>query len=249
MSIGRMAALQAGLLLVAMFANAASRDNAIRIKVLDSEAHSVSLEGSDVPKNCDQVNFDAYCNNSRSSLLTNVLLVQAGNDPPFRIACTIDSKWSRCVLLPKGESFDARKDKRGITVYYVDDNGKARSQLYTLVDTAGRPRPPVSAAAVQPVPAVAVLQQNPPVPAPTTPPASAQEVLPEKVKCSFSSTPSGAEITLDGRYVGNTPSVIGLTTGTHVVVLFTPGFAQWKKELTVSSGSEVTVSASLQKTQ
>ena len=249
MSIGRMAALQAGLLLVAMFANAASRDNAIRIKVLDSEAHSVSLEGSDVPKNCDQVNFDAYCNNSRSSLLTNVLLVQAGNDPPFRIACTIDSKWSRCVLLPKGESFDARKDKRGITVYYVDDNGKARSQLYTLVDTAGRPRPPVSAAAVQPVPAVAVLQQNPPVPAPTTPPAFAQEVLPEKVKCSFSSTPSGAEITLDGRYVGNTPSVIGLTTGTHVVVLFTPGFAQWKKELTVSSGSEVTVSASLQKTQ
>jgi len=249
MSVRRVAALQAGLLLVAMFANATSRDNMIRIKVLDSEAHSVSLEGSDVPKNCDQVNFDAYCNNSRTSLLTNILLVQEGNDPPFRIACTIDSKWSRCALLTKGESFDAKREKRGIIVYYVDDNGKARSQLYTLVDTAGRPRPPVSAAAVQPVPAVAVPQQSAPVPAPTPSSASAQEVLPEKVRCSFSSTPPGAEITLDGRYMGNTPSVLGLTTGTHVVVLFAPGFAQWKKELTVSSGSEVTVNASLQRTQ
>ena len=249
MSVRRVAALQAGLLLVAMFANATSRDNMIRIKVLDSEAHSVSLEGSDVPKNCDQVNFDAYCNNSRTSLLTNILLVQEGNDPPFRIACTIDSKWSRCALLTKGESFDAKREKRGIIVYYVDDNGKARSQLYTLVDTAGRPRPPVSAAAVQPVPAVAAPQQSAPVPAPTPSSASAQEVLPEKVRCSFSSTPPGAEITLDGRYMGNTPSVLGLTTGTHVVVLFAPGFAQWKKELTVSSGSEVTVNASLQRTQ
>ena len=249
MSVRRVAALQAGFLLVAMFANAASQDNTIRIKVLDSEAHSVSIEGSDVPKNCDQVNFDAYCNNSRTSLLTNILLVQEGNDPPFRIACTIDSKWSRCALLTKGESFDAKREKRGIIVYYVDDNGKARSQLYTLVDTAGRPRPPVSAAAVQPVPAVAAPQQSAPVPAPTPSSVSAQEVLPEKVRCSFSSTPSGAEITLDGRYMGNTPSVLGLTTGTHVVVLFAPGFAQWKKELTVSSGSEVTVNASLQRTQ
>jgi hypothetical protein len=49
--------------------------------------------------------------------------------------------------------------------------------------------------------------------------------------------------------MGNTPSVLGLTTGTHVVVLFAPGFLEWKKELTVSSGSEVTVNASLQKSQ
>ena len=41
MSMRRMAVLQAGLLLVAMFANATSRNNAIRIKVLDSETRSV----------------------------------------------------------------------------------------------------------------------------------------------------------------------------------------------------------------
>ena len=251
MNMSRMATLQAGLLLVTMFANAASRNAAIRIKVLDSETRSVSLGGNDVPKNCDGVNFDAYCNNSKTTLLTNTLLVQVGNDPPFRIACTIDSRWSRCVPLPKGQSFDAKKEKRGVVVYYIDDNGKARSQLYNFVDTSGKAPPPASVAAVatQPVPTVAAPQQSQPVAAPTPQPASAQEVLSEKVRCSFSSTPSGAEITLDGRYMGNTPSVLGLTTGTHVVVLFAPGFLEWKKELTVSSGSEVTVNASLQKSR
>jgi hypothetical protein len=57
------------------------------------------------------------------------------------------------------------------------------------------------------------------------------------------------EITLDGKYVGNTPATIGVGTGTHIVVLSMPGFAQWKRELMVTSGSEVNVTASLQKTQ
>ena len=251
MSMRRMVALQAGLLLVAMFAKAALRDNTIRITVLDSDTRSVSLGGNDVPKNCDGVNFDAYCNNSRTSLLTNTLLVQEGSNPPFRIACTIDSRWSRCTPLPKGESFEAKKAKHGVVVYYIDDKGKARRQLYALVDKDGNARPPVSEAAVaaRPVSAATASRQSTPVSAPAPPPVSAQEVLPEKVRCSFSSTPSGAEITLDGRYMGNTPSVIGLTTGTHVAVLSMPGFAQWKRELTVVPGSEVNVTASLQKTE
>jgi hypothetical protein len=28
--------------------------------------------------------------------------------------------------------------------------------------------------------------------------------------------------------VGNTPATIGVGTGTHIVVLWMPGFAQWK---------------------
>ena len=66
---------------------------------------------------------------------------------------------------------------------------------------------------------------------------SAPAVPAEKVKCSFTSTPPGAEITVDGSYVGNTPSEIGLSTGTHVVVISMVGFAEWKRELTVASDS------------
>jgi len=69
------------------------------------------------------------------------------------------------------------------------------------------------------------------------------------VKCSFSSTPAGAEITLDGKFVGSTPSVLDVGVGPHVVEVSLPGFVQWKRELTVSAGSELTVNAVLQKAQ
>lgn len=54
-------------------------------------------------------------------------------------------------------------------------------------------------------------------------------------------------MTVDGRYVGSTPSVLGLATGTHVVVVTMNGFAEWKRQLEVSPGSELTVNAVLQK--
>ena len=250
MSVRRIASLQASLLLVAVFAGAAAEKSTTRITVLDSETRSVSLGVNDVPKNCDQVNFDAYCNSSRTTSLTNTLLVQEGNEPPFHIACTIDSKFSRCTPLPKGESFDARREKNGITVYYVDDKGKARKQLYMLVDTGGKTGPPAAAVATRPAPVAAAPRQSSPAPVPAPSVGSVQAVAPEKVekvKCNFSSTPAGADINLDGKYVGSTPSEIELVTGTHVVVFSMPGFTQWKRELTVLSGSELTVNAILQK--
>jgi hypothetical protein len=253
----RRAALQAGLLFVAFCANAAVTNN-IRITVLDSETRSVTLDDSGVPKNCDQVNFDAYCHNSKSVQLINTLLVQEGNDPPFRVRCTIDSKWSRCIPLPKGESFDAKREKQGLEVYYVDDKGKARKQLYALVDRDGKTKPPAATAAVatQPAPAAAAPRQSSPTPTPAPSVGSVEgtmrEAVPqkvEKVKCNFSSTPPGAEITLDGRYMGSTPSEIPVSTGTHVVIFSLPGFAEWKRELTVEAGSVVNVTASMQKMQ
>jgi PEGA domain len=265
MSTRRIAALQAGLLLVAMFANAASR-NMMRIKVLNSETRSLSPDDNGVPLNCDQLTFDAYCRSSRTSRLMNTLLVQEGDGAPFRIACTADSTGSKCIHLPLGETFDAKKDKHGVTVYYVDEKGKAQSQWYKLVATGGKSGPPPNAAAAAnqprptvtenagrgtaaPVPHTAAPAQNSPVASPTSSAASAQEVQTEKVKCNFSSTPAGAEISIDWRYVGNTPSEIGLTVGTHVVSLSMPGYAEWKRELTVAADSAVNVTATLEKTQ
>jgi hypothetical protein len=92
--------------------------------------------------------------------------------------------------------------------------------------------------------------QNPPAAAPVPPPVAAPGVLKQKVRCKFSSTPSGADITIDDwKYVGSTPSEISLSTGTHVVVISMPGFAEWKRELTVEPDSVVNVTATLEKTQ
>ncbi|MFY9906282.1 MAG: PEGA domain-containing protein, partial [Terriglobales bacterium] len=81
------------------------------------------------------------------------------------------------------------------------------------------------------------------------PAVTASSVPAVKVKCDFTSTPPGAEISVDWRYVGNTPSEIGLSAGTHIVVISMPGFAEWKRELTVGSDSELNVTAVLQKPQ
>lgn len=258
MSMSRIAALLAGLLLVAMLANAASR-NTIRITVLDSETRSLGLNDNGVPDNCDQLTFDAYCRSSRTAPLMNTLVVQEGNNPPFRISCRAESKMSRCEPLPKGETFDARREKKGVTVYYLDDKGKLRSQLYTLVagDAKGKAASPAAAEAAVPAsssPAGAApaqkatqapAQSSGQVPTATVAPSGQRET----VKCSFSSSPPGAEVTVDGRYVGSTPSVLGLTTGKHVVVVSMTGFAQWKRDLEVTAGSELTVNALLEKAQ
>ncbi|MGC2559025.1 MAG: PEGA domain-containing protein, partial [Terriglobales bacterium] len=73
--------------------------------------------------------------------------------------------------------------------------------------------------------------------------------VPSTVECSFSSTPAGADVTVDGRYVGSTPSVLGVATGSHVVVIKMNGFAEWKRELAIEPGSELTINAVLQKGQ
>jgi len=235
MSERRIAGVQAGLLFIALLANAAVKNNTIRIQVLDSETQSVILDDSGVPKNCDAVNFDAYCHNSKTIEVTNTLLVQEGNRSPFRVACTVDAKWSSCVALAKATSFDAQRNKRGLVIYYADAKGKVRRQLYLLV----APEEAKASAALTATPA--------PSPAPVR---TATASVPEQsVKCSFSSTPSGAEVTVDGRYVGSTPSVLSLIVGDHAVGVSLPGFAQWKRELTVSKGSELTVNAVLEKVQ
>jgi hypothetical protein len=245
-----MAAVHALVLLMAMCANAADKNN-IRITVLDSETRVSSPDNNGVPQNCEQLTYDAYCRSTSTVPLVSTLLVREGNEPPFRISCTITSKYSRCAPLPKGESFDARREKHGITVYYEDDKGKERKQLYTLVASDAVAALPVPAATAPPAPHPAAAVANSPSAAPVAPSASAPPLLTqktsEKVRCNFGSTPTGAEISIDDRYVGNTPSEIDLSVGTHVVVFSMQGFTQWKRDLTVMSGSELTVSAILQK--
>lgn len=177
--------------------------------------------------------------------------MQDADGKSYRITCTAHSRQSKCAQLPLGETFDARKEKHGFTILYQNTKGKEIKEFYQLVAAVAAPHSS-AAADSQPhaAPAPRTSPANSPAPAPVPPVVSAPGVLPESVECSFSSTPSGAEINLDGRYVGNTPSEIVVNAGTHIVVFSMPGFAQWKRELTVAAGSvAVNVMASLQKTQ
>jgi hypothetical protein len=250
MNLCRNVALLAALLLAAAFANAAAK-GVIRIKILDAKTQTVSNGDNGAPRNCDLSNYDAYCHGSTEGATVNVLLVQEGNGAPYAVRCAEDSKWakSRCIALTKGETFDATKDKHGLTVFYVDEGGKTRKQLYTYVtrDEKGNPVAPPdpreTEASTAPV-------ENAEPASPAAPAAAAVSTADTPaVKCSFSSTPSGADITLDGQFVGSTPSTVNVSTGKHNVVFTMPGFSQWKRQLSVSAGSELTVNAVLQKSQ
>ena len=61
------------------------------------------------------------------------------------------------------------------------------------------------------------------------------------------STPDGAEITVDDKYMGSTPSTLRLSAGDHKIKLEKPGFKPWERTLTVSSGGTATVDATLEK--
>lgn len=61
------------------------------------------------------------------------------------------------------------------------------------------------------------------------------------------STPEGAEITIDGKFVGSTPSTLTLSAGEHNIVIAKAGFKSWQRTMTVNTSGSVTVDASLEK--
>ena len=133
--------------------------------------------------------------------------------------------------------------------------------------------PPVPQAAPQPsvvnpaneaaqTPAVAV------APAPTPAPAPAATVpIPQQAEPAtllIKSSPEGAEITIDGKFVGSTPSTLQLAPGDHEIVIekkggsvrriaggevTIPTYRAWRRTLTVNSDSTITLDATLEKIQ
>ena len=75
--------------------------------------------------------------------------------------------------------------------------------------------------AVSPIPATLFTPQ---------PSASQASVL-------IDSIPLGADIEIDGGFVGNTPSSIQLAPGNHQIAVKRKGFVTWTKTLNVTGGS------------
>ncbi len=62
----------------------------------------------------------------------------------------------------------------------------------------------------------------------------------------INSTPPGAEITVDEKFVGNTPSSLRLSPGDHKIKLEKSGFKAWEKTPTVGSGATATIAPTLE---
>jgi PEGA domain len=99
-----------------------------------------------------------------------------------------------------------------------------------------------AAAAEQSKPAVTPQAATPVVAAPAPVPAAAVTG-----KLAVTSVPDGADIEVDGSFVGNTPSDVQVTEGEHTVTLKKAGFKDWGRKLKVSGGSSVHLNAELEK--
>lgn len=64
---------------------------------------------------------------------------------------------------------------------------------------------------------------------------------------AVSSNPDGADVSVDGAFVGNAPAVLNLSPGKHTVSVSQAGFATWSRDLSVMTGSSVKLNATLTK--
>jgi len=67
----------------------------------------------------------------------------------------------------------------------------------------------------------------------------------EKANISVNSTPSGADIEINGNFVGNTPSILEVDPGKNEVKVTKKGFVPWDRTLTVKGGT-ITLNADLE---
>ena len=86
-------------------------------------------------------------------------------------------------------------------------------------------------------------------PAGSSSPPAAALASPAAITCKLSvaSVPPGADIEVDGSFVGNTPSEVQVADGEHTVSVKKTGFKDWSRKLKVSGGSSVHLSAELEK--
>ncbi len=64
---------------------------------------------------------------------------------------------------------------------------------------------------------------------------------------SVKSMPQGADVSVDGKYVGSTPSSLRLPAGEHKISVKKAGYILWERTITLTAGSDITMDAALGK--
>ncbi len=82
---------------------------------------------------------------------------------------------------------------------------------------------------------------------PPAPVASSSTEAPAIGSVLVTAEPSAADISVDGNFVGNAPSTLKLAPGKHTITISESGFKTWSRELSVMSGSELKIVATLEK--
>jgi len=74
---------------------------------------------------------------------------------------------------------------------------------------------------------------------------TANAAAPQYSSVEVKSTPDGADITLDDKYMGSAPSTLKRPAGDQKIKLEKSGFKTWERTLTVATGATATVNPTL----
>ena len=125
-----------------------------------------------------------------------------------------------------GDTTSAQKQQKSVavplSVYYVNCDVDSPP-----VETAAESAPPSAASAAPPASA-------PPVPAPKDAPMP--KAAPKAI-LEIWSQPAGADIALDGGYVGKTPRSVTVPPGEHTIALHKQDFGTWQRRMQVDAGT------------
>ena len=77
--------------------------------------------------------------------------------------------------------------------------------------------------------------------------AESKDSDPAKGAVNVSSNPAGAGVVLDGAFFGNCPASLKFTTGKHSITVKAAGYKDWSRDINVQAGSEVQLTANLEK--
>jgi hypothetical protein len=89
--------------------------------------------------------------------------------------------------------------------------------------------------------------QVPVTPSTGAPPVAAPPVTEEPAEVDFGSNPPGADILIDGVLAGNTPSLVPVTAGRHLIQLRIGGYRSWTRTMVVEPGSHPSIRVTLEK--
>ena len=131
----RYAAILLGTLLIgAIWANAATKPQTTTIKILSSDTETIPLasDNNGAAKDCNIMDFSAYCHHSRNEIVRHKMVVEDATGKTFAIACTVDTMFSKCASLPVGTTTSAQWTKHGLVVWYPNQKGREVKQLYKV---------------------------------------------------------------------------------------------------------------------
>jgi hypothetical protein len=80
------------------------------------------------------------------------------------------------------------------------------------------------------------LSATPPLSQPSAP-ISPRSPQADQASAVIESAPSGADIEIDGAFVGNTPSNVIIGIGTHEIAVKKTGFTNWNRKVNITGGS------------